>query len=143
MSLLHTILRITAIGLCLASAFLLQGCDHRPSVNWVASHQVTVSRSVSSGNLSALTGTLDVEGEGDDATFFYGDRRIDGSCFEVTIKNDEVTLNGEPYGKLRKGDSVRIGDDGVTVNNMDYSESEKYLKANGSQTSAVTLSHGK
>ena len=43
---------------------------------------------------------------------------------------------------LREGDEVTIGDDGVAVNELDYGESEKYLRANAggdasTQTSAL------
>ncbi|MBA2647427.1 MAG: hypothetical protein H0U81_11585 [Pyrinomonadaceae bacterium] len=143
MNRLNTILRFIVIGLCLCSAFVLQGCGHHPSVSRVGSHRVTVNRSVLSGNISALHGTAGVEGEGNAATFRYSERRVDGVCYEVVIKADEMMLDGEPYGKLKEGDSVHINDDGITVNDMDYGDSEKYLKANGGQDGAVTLTHKK
>lgn len=143
MNRLNTILRFIVIGLCLGSAFVLQGCGHHPSESRVGSHRVTVNRSVLSGNLSAHTGTVEVEGEGNAAIFRYSERRVDGVCYEVVIKADEMTLDGEPYGKLKEGDSVHINDYGITVNDMDCGDSEKYLRANGGLNGAVILTRKK
>jgi hypothetical protein len=44
----------------------------------------------------------------------------------------QVATDQSETGKLRPGDSVLIGDEGVAVNELDYGETEKYLRANSS-----------
>ena len=52
---------------------------------------------------------------------------------KVTIRGDSIKVNDKETGKLRPGDSVLIGDEGVAVNELDYGETEKYLRANSSE----------
>jgi ribosome-associated protein YbcJ (S4-like RNA binding protein) len=98
-------------------------CTHRKVVQ-LGSHKVTVSRHGFEKKLyvneKATVPTLEYEGVS-----------TAGSRLKVTIVGDKVKVDDLDYGKLRQGDSVLIGDDGVAVNSMDYGESEKYLRANG------------
>jgi hypothetical protein len=64
-------------------------------------------------------------------TFEYEGVSADRRELKVSIQGDKIKVN-DLSGKLRSGDSVLIGDDGVAVNSMDYGETEKYLRANGS-----------
>jgi hypothetical protein len=71
---------------------------------------------------------------------FHGVRGVKPpGTLKVSIRGDKVKVNDADYGKLRPGDFVLIGDDGVAVNSLDYGESEKYLRSNssGSETSAL------
>lgn len=115
-----------SLALVLSASVLAQACNHGPAVTEVGSHKVFVKRGIMTG-VAAVTEVVRASGK---ESFHYTDRQLDGTCFEVSIKQSEVAVNGTPLGKLKEGDSVFIGADGVTVNDLDYGESEKYLKAN-------------
>jgi hypothetical protein len=119
------LLSLALLGL----AVLLPACTHQKIVQ-VGSHKVTVSR-------SGFEKRVKVAQQDSPATLEYAGMSTDGRGLKVSIKGDEVTVNGVP-GTLRPGDSVLIGDDGVAVNSMDYGQSEKYLRANrsGAESSA-------
>jgi ribosome-associated protein YbcJ (S4-like RNA binding protein) len=98
-------------------------CTHRKVVQ-VGSHQVTVSR-------HGFEKKLYVNTKASVPTLEYEGVSTAGSRLKVTIMGDKVKVNDTDYGRLRQGDSVLIGDDGVAVNSLDYGESEKYLRTNG------------
>ncbi|HEY6231094.1 MAG TPA: hypothetical protein VIW64_07515, partial [Pyrinomonadaceae bacterium] len=62
-------------------------------------------------------------------TLEYAGLSTDGKGLKVSIRGDQITVNGTA-GQLRPGDKVLIADDGVAVNSMDFGETEKYLRAN-------------
>jgi len=117
------LLSVALIGL----AALLGACTHQKIVH-VGSHKVTVSR-------HGFEKKLQIAQQDELATFEYAGMSADRRELKVWIKGDKITVNGIP-GELRPGDSVLIGDDGVAVNKMDYGESEKYLRANRSESTA-------
>jgi ribosome-associated protein YbcJ (S4-like RNA binding protein) len=103
-------------------------CTHRKVVQ-LGSHTVTVSR-------HGFEKKLYVNEKGSVPTLEYEGVSTAGSRLKVTIMGDKVRVNDQDYGKLRQGDSVLIGDDGIAVNSLDYGESEKYLQANNSTSEA-------
>jgi ribosome-associated protein YbcJ (S4-like RNA binding protein) len=103
-------------------------CTHRKVVQ-LGSHTVTVSR-------HGFEKKLYLSEKGSVPTLEYEGVSTAGSRLKVTITGDKVRVNDQDYGKLRQGDSVLIGDDGVAVNSLDYGESEKYLRANNSTSEA-------
>jgi hypothetical protein len=105
-----------------------QGCTHRKIVQ-LGTHKVTVSR-------HGFEKRLHVNDQGSIPTLEYAGITADGRGLKVSMQGDKITVNGVD-GKLRPGDSVLISDDGVAVNSMDYGESEKYLRANGSVSEAT------
>jgi hypothetical protein len=107
---------------------LLQGCTHRKVVQ-LGTHKVTVSR-------HGFEKRLHVNDQPSAPTLEYAGISTDGRDLKVSMQGDKITINGVD-GKLRPGDSVLISDDGVAVNSMDYGESEKYLRANGSVSEAT------
>jgi hypothetical protein len=110
------------LGVALLSlAVILPACTRQKIVQ-VGSHKVTVSR-------HGFEKRLQFAQQDSPATLEYAGVSTDGKGLKVSIKGDQVTVNGVP-GTLRPGDSVLIGDDGVAVNSMDYGQSEKYLRAN-------------
>jgi hypothetical protein len=119
------------VGLALLGlAVLLPACTRR-SVASVGTHTVTVSR-------HGFEKKLHVNDQSPVPTFEYAGMSTDGKGLKVSIRGDKITVNGVA-GELKPGDTVLIGDDGVAVNSLDYGETEKYLRANGSgsDTSAV------
>nr|MDQ2937120.1 hypothetical protein [Acidobacteriota bacterium] len=102
---------------------------HRKIVQ-VGSHKITVSR-------HGFEKKFYLNDRASEPTFEYAGISTAGDGLKVSIKGDKVVINGVDRGKLRPGDSVLIGDDGVAVNSLDYGESEKYLRSN---TSASDLS---
>ncbi|HEV7745588.1 MAG TPA: hypothetical protein VGO56_11380 [Pyrinomonadaceae bacterium] len=118
------LLSVALLGL----AVILPACTHQKVVH-VGSHKVTVSR-------HGFEKRLQVAQEDTLATLEYAGVSTDGKGLKVSIKGDQVTVNGVP-GTLRPGDSVMIGDEGVAVNSMDYGQSEKYLRANGSSSQST------
>ena len=114
----------------LGLAILVPACTHQKVVQ-VGTHKVTIMRHGFEKNIR-------FNAEAKVPTFQYKGVSTAGSHLNVTITGDQVTVNDVDYGKLRPGDSVLIGDEGVAVNSLDYGESEKYLRANssGSDTSA-------
>ncbi len=111
---------------CLCSVVLLQGCASEKTLAF-ASHKAKVTR-------AGLTIRQGVEERGDVATFHYDGYCYRGTRLKVNISNDDIFVDGKPHGRLNKGDSITIGDDGLQVNSMDYGETEKYLLANNAQS---------
>ncbi len=106
-------------------------CTHQKTVQ-VGSHKVTVSR-------HGFEKKLHVAKDSGVSTFNYEGVSTAGDKLKVTIEGDRVTVNGRDFGRLREGDSVFVGDDGVAVNSMDYGESEKYLRANNSSPDSTRV----
>lgn len=119
-------LSIALVGLIV----FLPACTHRKIVQ-LGTHKVTVSR-------HGFEKRLWVNEKESIPTLEYAGISTDGKGLKVSIKGDKVTINGVD-GQLRAGDAVLISDDGVTVNSMDYGESEKYLRANSSPADATAL----
>jgi len=113
------VLGIALLGL----VTILPACSHRKVVQ-LGTHKVTVSR-------SGFEKRLQVSEQGSVPTLEYAGLSTDGRGLKVSIKGDKIRVN-DYSGELRPGDTVLISDDGVAVNSMDYGETEKYLRANGS-----------
>ncbi|HEY0544415.1 MAG TPA: hypothetical protein VGC91_03380 [Pyrinomonadaceae bacterium] len=112
-----------AILLFLSSVMLFQGCSHHNTgALSFASHKVKLDR-------RGITNRFGVE-ERDHAIFHYDGYSLSGDRLKVTIENEKVSVNEKQIGMLKQGDSVHIGDDGLTVNSLDYGQTEKYLQAN-------------
>ena len=109
------------LGLLIA----LPACAHR-EVHQIGSHKVTVARHgfLKKLDIDEKAGTLEYAGIG-----------RSGEGLKISMNGDNLKINNRD-GKLRPGDSVLISDDGVTVNSLDYGESEKYLRANNTAASA-------
>jgi hypothetical protein len=118
------------ILLFLSSVLLLQGCYTKSLATKVGSHRIKVER-------EGFTKRFGVTERGTDAIFIYEGYCKTGRYMKVVINNDEVVFNEKSLGRLRDGDSLTVHEDGVTVNQMDYGESEKYLRENGKQTTAA------
>lgn len=117
------------IGIALVGLIaLMPACTHRKIVQ-LGSHKVTVSR-------HGFEKKFYVTENASVPTFEYAGISADGKGLKVSIQGDKVTINGLD-GQLRPGDSVLISDDGVAVNSLDYGESAKYLRANGSASEAT------
>ena len=112
--------RMLSVAL-LGLVILLPACTHR-NIASVGTHTVTVSR-------HGFEKRLQVADSGPVPTFEYAGISTDGKGLKVSIRGDQITVNGTP-GQLRPGDKVLIADEGVAVNSMDYGETEKYLRAN-------------
>ncbi|MFN2516569.1 MAG: hypothetical protein ABR556_10195 [Pyrinomonadaceae bacterium] len=110
---------------------LVAACSHRKIVQ-IGSHKITVSR-------HGFEKKFYVNERASEPTFEYAGISTAGNGLKVSIKGDKVNVNGVERGKLRAGDSVHITDDGVTVNSLDYGESEEYLRANSSAPAATAL----
>src|SRR5688572_30362352 len=104
-------------------------CTHRKIVQ-IGSHKVIVSR-------HGFEKKLHVKADASVPTFEYEGVSAAGDRLKVRIRGDKVTVNDVDYGKLRPGDSLLIGDSGVAVNELDYVESEKYLRANSSTSEST------
>jgi len=118
---------LTPVTIAIALAGLivsLAACTHQKVVQ-LGSHKVTVAR-------HGFEKKFRVNANANVPTFEYEGVSTAGAGLKVTITGDKVKVNNVDYGKLRTGDSVLIGDEGVAVNSLDYGESEKYLRANGS-----------
>lgn len=112
-------------GLC--ALFLLQGCSQKPNdVTQFGSHQIIVSR-------RDFTYGAYLEEHDKEASFNYKGFSFTSGRFSVAIKDERVTVNGQDYGQLNKGDSVHITDDGVSVNTLDYGQTARYLQTNREQ----------
>jgi len=113
----------------LGFVILLPACAHRKVVQ-VGTHKVTVSR-------HGLEKRLHVTDQMPMPTLEYAGLSTDGKGMKVTITGDSIKVNDKATGKLRPGDSVLIGDEGVAVNSMDYGETEKYLRDNSAGTATA------
>jgi hypothetical protein len=116
------ILGVALLGL----AILLPACTHDRVVQ-VGTHKVTIMR-------HGFEKHIPFNADAKVPTFQYKGVSTAGAHLNVMIKGDKVTVNDADYGNLRPGDSVLIGDEGVAVNSLDYGESEKYLRANSSNS---------
>jgi ribosome-associated protein YbcJ (S4-like RNA binding protein) len=114
------VLSVVFLGLVI----LLPACTHRKPVQ-VGTHRVTVAR-------HGFEKRLHVTDQAPEPTLEYAGLSTDGKGMKVTIRGDSIKVNDKATGKLRPGDSVLIGDEGVAVNELDYGETEKYLRANSS-----------
>jgi len=115
------------LGFALLGMIILAAGCTRHSVQTVGTHKVTVARHGFEKK---------IHGNSDAGTFEYGGVSTTGEKMKVMIAGDEIRINGNK-GRLRPGDSVLIGDEGVAVNNMDYGQTEKYLKDNLSSAEAT------
>lgn len=120
-----------AVVFFLFAIFIVQGCGHHRSTQTtnVASHKVMLDR-------EGVTNRFGVEERGQLAIFRYDGFSFSGTRLTVTIENDKVTVNDKSTGLLKQGDVVHIGDDGLTVNALDYGQSAVYLEANARQETA-------
>src|ERR1051325_4135383 len=116
----HKNSRMVSIAL-LGLVIFLPACTHR-SIASVGTHTVTVSR-------HGFEKRLPVADNPPVPTLEYAGLSTDGKGLKVSIRGDQITVNGTA-GQLRPGDKVLIADDGVAVNSMDFGETEKYLRAN-------------
>lgn len=114
---------VRTLGLIIISSLmaLAIACNFQKTVQ-VGSHTVTVSRygtshSLNYDKLAAVP------------VFEYEGVNREGRKLKVKITGDKVYVHGEE-GTLSPGDRVFIGDDGVRVNDLDYGESQRYLRAN-------------
>ena len=119
------VLSVALLGLVI----LLPACTRRSMVS-VGTHKVTVSR-------HGIEKRLRVNDQPPVPTLEYAGLSPDGKGLKVTITGDTIKVNDNPTGKLRPGDSVLIGDEGVAVNDLDYGQTEKYLRANSTQDSTA------
>jgi len=117
----HNNSRVLSVAL-LGLVILLPACTHRKTVQ-VGTHKVTVAR-------HGFEKRLRVIDQSSTPTLEYAGLSTDGKGMKVTIRGDSIKVNDKETGKLRPGDSVLIGDEGVAVNELDYGETEKYLRAN-------------
>lgn len=123
--------RVIAALLLISSLVLLAGCNHfrtRRSTTF-ASHKATVDR-------HGVTHRFGVENRGQLDILHYEGDNLNGDRLTVTIENDKVTVNDKEVGNLKRGDTIHIGDDGLTVNSLDYGQTTKYLEANAKQETA-------
>ena len=111
---------------------LSSASTHR-TVHQVGSHKVTVAR-------HGFQKSLEVEKRNGIDTLEYRGVSTAGSKMTVVISGDKVKVNGLEAGKLRPGDAVTIGDNGVAVNSMDYGQSAKYLRDNSSSDASTQTS---
>ena len=112
---------------CLCALLLLQGCSQKANdITQFGSHQIIVSR-------HDFTYGAYLDEHDKEASFHYTGFSFTSGRFKVAIKDERVTVNGQDYGQLNKGDSVSITDDGVRVNSLDYGESARYLQTNSEQ----------
>jgi hypothetical protein len=106
---------LAVLGLLIVTA----GCTHR-KVQTVGTHKVTVARHGFEKKF---------HGNEKDASFEYAGVSAAGEKMKVSINGDDIKVNGVD-GRLRPGDSVLIGDEGVAVNQLDYGQTAKYLQDN-------------
>ena len=115
-----------------ALVVVLPACAHRKVVH-VGTHTVTVSRHGFEKKFS-----VSYDDKASNPTLEYASVARDGKGLKVSLRGDDIRVNGVA-GKLKPGDSVLITDDGVAVNNLDYGESARYLKANYIGADAASL----
>lgn len=109
-----------AVLLFLSSVMLFQGCGHNTGSLSFASHKVKLDR-------HGITNRFGVE-DRDQSIFHYDGYGMHGDRLKVTIMNEKVMVNEKQVGMLKAGDSVKIGDDGLTVNSLDHGQTEKYFQ---------------
>jgi hypothetical protein len=122
--------RAAALGLLVCAVLIFPGCNSKGLKTKVGSHQVRVDR-------EGFAKRFGVTERGNEAIFIYEGYCTTGQLMKVYIKNDEVLFNDRSLGALREGDAVVIDEDGVTVNDLDHGQTEKYLKENGNRSTAA------
>ena len=120
---------LTMVVALVGSLVFLSSCTHLKIVQ-VGSHKVTIAR-------HGFEKKIQFDTNASVPTFQYKGVSTAGVHLNVTITGDRVKVNDVDYGKLRSGDSVLIGDEGVAVNSLDYGQSEKYLRANSASESTA------
>jgi hypothetical protein len=125
-------LRIAIAVMAFLLAGVFQGCLRTHAVQF-GSHNVTVSR-------HGVTNRIGIEEHDNIAIFRYSGLNTTGERVDVKIQNEEITLNGHSQGLLRPGDTVRIADEGIAVNSMDFGQTAKYLEANAERGVATSNS---
>lgn len=129
---MRSIHKTLTVGLVLTGLMLaVSACTVRHTVS-VGSHHVKVTR-------HGLEKKFYVSTRNGVAVLDYAGISPDGKGLKVSIQGDQVKINDVDSGRLRPGDSVLISDDGVAVNAMDYGESAKYLRENGTGTDTSAL----
>ncbi len=121
-----------ALLLFLSSLMVIQGCGNSGSTKF-ASHKVTMKR-------SGITNRFGVEERGPVAVFHYDGYNRTGERLKLMIENDKVTINDQLAGHLKQGDSIRIADEGVAINTLDFGQSKEYLAASLKSETAQTVS---
>lgn len=120
-----------ALLLFLSTVIILQGCGNSGSTRF-ASHQVTMKR-------SGITKRFGVEERGPVAIFHYDGYNRSGERLKVMIENEKVTINDQLAGHLKQGDSIRIADEGMAINSLDFGQSKEYLAQSLKNETAQTL----
>jgi hypothetical protein len=128
---MHTLPKTSRASLAVGFALLalvvfLPACTHQKVVQ-LGTHKVTLSR-------HGFQNKFHVVEKAPVPTLEYSGMSTDRRALKVSIEGDQVTVNGV-VGRVRAGDSILIGDDGVAVNSLDYGESAKYLHDNNSTAS--------
>jgi hypothetical protein len=122
-----------AVAIFLVTLIFVAGCNHNSGSTRFASHNVTLDR-------YGVTNRFGVEQTGPSPIFRYDGYNMAGQRLKVTIQDEKVAINDSPAGMLKKGDSIRITDDGVRVNSLDYGQTKTYLQANAGSGSSETAS---
>jgi hypothetical protein len=120
-----------ALLLFLSSLIVIQGCSNSGSARY-ASHKVTMKR-------SGITNRFGIEERGKIAVFHYDGYNRTGERLKLMIENDKVTINDQLAGHLKQGDSVRIADEGIAINSLDFGQSKEYLAASLKTETAQTI----
>jgi hypothetical protein len=125
---------VIAALLMLSSMIFFQGCGHhnRGALSF-ASHKVSMKR-------GGITNRFGVEERDGRTIFHYDGYSLTGTRLQVKIENEKVTINDKQAGMLKQGDSIRITDDGMTVNALDHGQTAKYLQENANQEPKQTAS---
>lgn len=121
-----------AVLLFLSTIILFQGCGHNTGSLSFASHKVKLDR-------HGVTNRFGVEEHGRLAIFHYDGYSASGTRLKVKIEEEKVMVNDMNVGVLKQGDSVQIGDDGLTVNSLDYGQTAKYLEASLKQETSQNI----
>ena len=112
-----------------AVSLLFQACTRIETSEKIGSHKVNIDRK--SGSVWIHKPQFDIQQENGIATgFTYRDAVGSGfGGINVALKGDDLFFGGKLLGKLNKDDEIHIGNDGtgVTINNLDHGETEKYL----------------
>jgi|GEM_PF-2386077 len=120
-----------ALLLFLSSLMVIQGCGNSGSTKF-ASHKVTMKR-------GGITNRFGVEERGPVAIFHYDGYNLHGQRLKVMIENDKVTINDQLAGHLKQGDSIRIADEGLAINALDFGQTKEYLAASLKAETAQTV----
>lgn len=121
-----------ALLLFLSSLMVIQGCSNSGSIQY-ASHKVTMRR-------GGITNSFGVEERGKIAIFRYDGYNRSGERLKLIIENDKVMIDDQLAGHLKQGDSIRIADEGLAINSLDFGQSKEYLAASLKSQTAQTVS---